>query len=96
MNDTIEPAPPSEEMRMKAQARADLDAILSLRKSPAWAGYFLRRLREKIAPLEDAILNKPSLDEAKRRDLHTARLTLLAIAALLDEDEQGNRSILGI
>lgn len=95
MNDTVEPAPPSEEERTKGQARADLDDILALRKHPGWSRYFLRRLHEKMDPLRYNLLNK-RMPVEEYADTLTRLEVLRDLAAILDQDEAGNRSILGI
>lgn len=94
MSDTVE-QPLSEEDRTKAQAQRDLGDLLSLRVHPAWSRYYLRRIREKIEPLTHALLND-RMDQGARDNLLTERKTYVEILAMLDQDEQGNRSILGI
>lgn len=77
--------------RDKAQAYADLEAISALRRSPHFTGYFLRRLREKIEPVEHALLREELSFEVTRAK--QARLTALReILDLLEQDEIGNRS----
>jgi len=95
MSDEAPPEEPlSEIARSKAQAYTDLEDIRALRNHPAWDRYFLRRLREKLDPIEDALLNKP-LDASGLARAQAERAMLCQIANLLDSDEQGNRSITG-
>lgn len=95
MSEPATPPPLSEIDRSKAQAFSDLEDILALRKHPAWSRYFLRRLRERLEPIEFDLLNKP-MDAAELRAKQVERNTTREIANLLTTDEAGNRSIAGV
>ena len=80
--------------RDKAQANADLEDILALKKHPAFARYFLRRLQEKAEPLERALLHdRMSLEDYRDKQTHLSALR--EISGMLTQDEIGNRSIAG-
>lgn len=85
---------PSLEDQVRAQAHLDLDDILSIKKTVAYRRYFLRRLEEKVGALRASILHDPlSLEEYRAKQAKLG--AILEIATMLDQDEQGNRSICG-
>ncbi len=94
MSDAI--STPEDDDKAVAQALQDLRDIAELRRSPAWERYFLRRLREKLAPLEEDILNNDSLSDAQRELKRRERKVYDTIIKLLDSDEIGNCSIAGV
>lgn len=85
--------PKTEDEVQRELAIRDLGDIHALRKSVAFDRYFLRRLREKIAPLQEAILEDDKLTDEQRNQKRREMKIYREILGLLDADEIGNRSI---
>lgn len=85
--------PRTEQQQQLDLAQRDLGDIDALRRSPPFTRYFLRRLDEKLAPLEQAILNDDLPDEVLRAK-RMERKILQGIRKLLDTDEAGCRGII--
>lgn len=89
-------ATPDDDKKSIQQALSDLRDIADLRRSPAWERYFLRRLREKIEPLEKDILENERLTDQERSLKRAMRKVYAEIRDLLGSDEIGFCSIAGI
>jgi hypothetical protein len=86
---------PDENQECIARARVDLEFIQQLKTSRAFQVYFMRRLREKIAVIQDKILdgNTPDSEISKHR---AALAALKDVERTIDEDAVGCRSIIGL
>jgi hypothetical protein len=77
------------------RATADLAHIAQLNNSVAFQQYFLRRLRDKIAPLEADILSGHLAHEHYIALVSEYR-ALREVERMLEDDAAGARSVLGL
>lgn len=80
----------------KKRARETVNAIVQLRRCPAFSGYHQERLKEKVRSKKEEILYNDKLSAEEMRDARTALRTLEEIAQMVDADDAANRNILGI
>jgi hypothetical protein len=73
--------------RAVEQAEQDLSDISTLRKTPAFDRYFLRRLREKQAALATEILERDDIPHEEREQLRAMHKLVKTLLAMPEQDE---------
>ena len=81
-----------EDRRVRARAQSDLNDIDVLRREPAFGRYFQRRLSEIRDGLAAEVLNG-RMDAREREIKQREYLLAKRIAALMEEDEAANRTV---
>ena len=82
-------------IRQEVKARKDLAAIARLREVPAFGGYFLRRVEEKIAARERRILDPATSSAETDIEKRIVRALREDVLRLLDSDEAACRNVIG-
>jgi uncharacterized protein (DUF1810 family) len=93
MSDEARPLPPlSPRIANQVAAREDLDDIRTLRRTPAFVRYFLRRLAELDAAPAERLLG-PRMERETYLEMLARHHALRDVLGLLDADEAANKSI---